>query len=91
MRCYGMTLDDYDRMLAAQGGGCGVCGSAKAYGMGTSFPIDHDQNCCDPGKGCPKCIRGLVCHRCNLRIGWLEWWRKQIELFLLQRPLKEEV
>jgi len=57
---FGMTKDDYDRMLASQGGVCKVCGTDVPGGRGSEFHIDHDHACCPGHKSCGKCIRGLL-------------------------------
>jgi len=55
---FGLTLEDYDRMLADQDGGCAVCGDPP----GTSaLHVDH---CHESGR-----VRGLLCFRCNSAIG----------------------
>lgn len=66
---YGLTLEEFDRMLAKQGGGCAICGRVATT---TRLCVDHDHRCC-PGRkvSCGKCIRGLLCHNCNRAIGWL--------------------
>lgn len=40
--------------------------------------VDHDHKCCK--YGCANCIRGLLCRRCNYKLGqieeeivWVEW------------------
>lgn len=62
-RKYGITAEDYDRMLAAQGGGCAICGKQpeeqKRYGK--YLHVDH---CHETGR-----IRGLLCDQHNLLIG----------------------
>ena len=68
---YKMTLDDYDRMLEQQGGVCAVCSSPQPEGRGR-FHVDHDHLCCPTDKTCGKCIRGLLCSPCNVRLGVLE-------------------
>jgi hypothetical protein len=66
-----MTLEQYDAMAAAQGGGCAICKGAPT-GRWKRFFIDHDHSCC-PGKtSCGKCVRGLICHHCNTGIGHLK-------------------
>lgn len=59
---YGITLEDYDRILAGQDGGCAICGSSEAGGRGNRFHIDH---CHTTGR-----IRGLLCIRCNQGLGY---------------------
>lgn len=59
---YGISLDDYRRKLAEQGGGCAVCGS-KTYSPKCErmLCVDHDH-----GSGM---IRGLLCNACNRGLG----------------------
>jgi hypothetical protein len=60
---YGITLADYDRMLAAQGGCCAICGTdAPTFGKG-HFSVDHDH--------ATGAVRGLLCDNCNTGIGKL--------------------
>lgn len=67
---FGLSLEDYDRMLAEQGGGCAICGTTQAGGRhNTFFPVDHDHACCPGKKSCGKCLRGLLCAKCNLGLG----------------------
>lgn len=50
----GLTIEDYDRMLAAQGGGCAICGTTPKT---RRLDTDHDH--------ATGAVRGLLCHRCN--------------------------
>lgn len=63
-RQYRITREEYDAYLSQP---CGICGAPSKH-------LDHDHSCCSVGKGCPKCIRGGLCHRCNLGVGYLEGW-----------------
>lgn len=69
LRRYGITLLIYNRMLTAQGDGCAICGVTIPVGRGARngrFSIDHDHSCCpDKTRSCGKCVRGLLCSRCN--------------------------
>ncbi len=61
-RLYGMTVADYDRMLASQDGGCAICGTkTRGSKPGCRLAIDHDH---ESGK-----VRGLLCGDCNTAIG----------------------
>jgi hypothetical protein len=59
-RTFGITQAEYEAMLAAQGGGCAVCGEVPEDGK--SFHVDHlgDQ------------VRGILCVRCNNALGQLK-------------------
>lgn len=57
-RKYGMTEDDYDAMLAAQGGCCPICNATLAEVV---VNVDHDH-----GTGR---VRGILCDRCNRTLG----------------------
>jgi hypothetical protein len=60
---YGLTPDDYDRLLTAQGERCAIC---QAYDPGPdrhTFVVDHDH---DTGR-----VRGLLCGPCNMGLGLL--------------------
>jgi hypothetical protein len=54
-RKYGMTIEQYDAMLEAQGGGCSICGRPPREDI--SLHVDHDHS---TGK-----IRGILCFCCN--------------------------
>jgi len=68
---FGITLDDYELMLDAQGGLCAICGTDKSGGKGR-FHIDHNHDCCLGKTSCGKCIRGLLCTRCNVGIAMFQ-------------------
>ena len=67
---YGITVDEFDAILVAQGGGCAICGTTVPGGRG-QFHVDHDHDCCPKARSCGKCIRGLLCGNCNVGIGML--------------------
>lgn len=60
----------FESVLAAQGGGCAICGSAVGSGRWDTLHVDHDHRCCPGDVGnCPGCVRGLLCGNCNLALG----------------------
>ncbi len=56
---YGMTLDDFDRMMTEQDGKCAICNNEQKR-----LHIDH---CHATGR-----VRGLLCTSCNLGLGLLK-------------------
>ncbi len=69
---YGVPIDRYDAMLAAQGGVCAVCRQTETLilsGTLAMLSVDHDHTCCPGKKSCGKCVRGLLCSRCNNVMG----------------------
>jgi hypothetical protein len=61
---YGLLPGEYDELLKVQEGACAGCGRVPGS-RAKRLAIDHDHTCC-PGKtSCGKCVRGLLCHRCN--------------------------
>jgi hypothetical protein len=68
LKRYGVTFEQYDELLAQQGGGCAICGGTTPYGRGR-FHVDHDHTCCPGQYSCGKCVRGLLCGRCNPGLG----------------------
>lgn len=64
---YNLTREEWEGILSFQGNRCGVCGeddSGSVYG----FYVDHDHSCCSGRESCGKCLRGIICHGCNLRV-----------------------
>ena len=61
-RNFGLSPEDYDKMLIAQGGVCKTCGTDKPGGSkGIYFHVDH---CHKTNK-----VRGLLCSSCNSALG----------------------
>jgi recombination endonuclease VII len=70
---HGLSLDDYLGMDAAQLGTCAMpdCDRTEPGGSGR-WHIDHDHDCCPGTYSCGKCVRGLLCMRCNVELGYFE-------------------
>ena len=60
-RTYGWTVEQYYETLAAQGGGCAVCGTTDPGSNKSRFSIDHNHE--------TMATRGLLCHSCNVALG----------------------
>jgi hypothetical protein len=70
-KSFGITREDYDRVLQEQDNVCAIC--KKPDPRGQRLAVDHDHACC-PGwyKNCGKCTRGLLCVNCNSALGYLK-------------------
>lgn len=64
-RDFGITLEQYNEMLAAQGGVCAICKNPETHQRKGvwSLSVDH---CHDTGR-----VRGLLCNNCNRGVGLL--------------------
>ena len=66
---YRITPEQFDVMLDLQDGRCAICRATEPGGRG-EWHIDHDHECCPSNRrSCGKCIRALLCQRCNQGIG----------------------
>ncbi len=67
-RKFGIGIDDYERMLAEQGGGCCIC--RKPPPDNGSLHVDHEHATGE--------VRGLLCVSCNNALGALQ---ENIDIF----------
>lgn len=58
---YGITIEDYDKLLETQSNGCAICGKTPEKN-GRRLYVDHDHE--------TGIIRGLLCRDCNLILGF---------------------
>jgi hypothetical protein len=59
---YNITPEQYDEILASQGGVCAIC--EDVCKTGRRLAVDHDH---ETGR-----VRGLLCANCNIAIGKLQ-------------------
>lgn len=64
MQNYGITEEQYTKMLEAQNGCCAICGTDKPTGKWKVFAVDHNH---ETGQ-----VRELLCNECNRGIGLLK-------------------
>lgn len=62
-RRFGITLDEYNKMLSIQSGKCAIC-NRDASIFKRRLSVDHDHK---TGR-----IRGLLCLNCNIKLGHFE-------------------
>jgi len=72
---YGISVEDYDVLLKTQFGKCAICGAVESTHRYKSLNVDHDHN--------SNKVRGLLCHKCNIRLGSfennLDWLRAALD------------
>ena len=74
---YGITVEQYEAMLAAQDGKCAICAGADSKNPRSPdghWSVDHDH---ETGE-----VRGLLCLRCNNALGWYEEHSEAIAAYL---------
>jgi hypothetical protein len=64
-RTFGLTVDQFEKMRFGQNNRCAVCHEEFVV----TPSVDHDHGCCAKTRSCGKCIRGLLCKRCNAGLG----------------------
>jgi len=60
MRQYGITVEEYEILLAEQNNGCAIC-KAPTGADGKRLAVDHNH---ETGE-----VRGLLCDNCNTGLG----------------------
>jgi hypothetical protein len=59
-KSFGLSVEDYDALLASQGGVCAICGK-HPNDAPKRFHVDHDH--------ATGAVRGILCHTCNQGLG----------------------
>ena len=63
---YRLRQEDWQKMYSEQNGLCKICEIKEASA------VDHDHNCCPGANSCGKCVRSLLCGRCNALLAFVE-------------------
>lgn len=66
-RRHGLSIQQYDEMLVKQAHRCAACKQVLSLDRRTQ--LDHDHSCCNKLPSCGKCVRGILCQRCNMILG----------------------
>ena len=61
---YGISLDEYNEILASQNNECCICGTNDPGGPGSTFTVDHNHK--------TEEVRGLLCSNCNRGLGFFK-------------------
>lgn len=73
-KSYGITMDDYEAILAAQGAKCALCSISAESSPRKRLFVDH---CHETGR-----VRGLLCDGCNKSLGVIEKYRDKLSSML---------
>jgi hypothetical protein len=64
---YGLSADDYVKLLFTQGFACAECHVPFSKDINPEVDHRHDvHEECKGKKSCLACLRGIVCHPCNI-------------------------
>lgn len=66
---YGLSREAIAQMLLRQEYRCAILGEPITA---ETCKVDHDHGCCPGKKTCGRCVRGLLCAGCNIKLGALE-------------------
>ena len=69
-RTYGITIEHYNNLLDQQNNRCAICREEDKSGR--ALAVDHDHSCCPGKKSCGRCVRQLLCLRCNSILGYIK-------------------
>jgi len=61
---YNLSPNEYQNKLDLCGHRCEICQEVIDI-----LCVDHDHKCCPSKKSCGKCLRGLLCKKCNAALG----------------------
>lgn len=66
---YGIEYSDYLEIIKKQGNRCAIC-KISFEDIKKQPHIDHDHSCCSKNaQSCGKCVRGVLCNKCNSILG----------------------
>lgn len=76
------SLDSAWAMRLITADRCEMCSEpfSRSAGGRPNRCVDHRHSCCDKQRTCGRCVRGIVCHRCNRDISGVETFIKSVGL-----------
>lgn len=75
---YNLDKKAFLDLLSSQNGKCAICGIPESE-LPKKLHVDHDHLCCSGNESCGKCVRGLLCSKCNMGVGY---FNDSIELLM---------
>ena len=72
LKKYGLSPVDYNDMFIEQKGCCALCGKHQLKTEG-ALAVDHNHK--------TKKVRGLLCKKCNIGLGYYEWVKNNTTRF----------
>lgn len=82
LRYYNLSQPEFERILYAQQKQCKLCQTELIDGGATNLNVDHDHT---TGK-----VRGLLCHKCNMIVGFIEGKNLSERLEILKRYIEQQ-
>lgn len=86
--CYRFKLGYLELLFASQNGCCKLCKTNLTI---KTCKVDHDHSCCPGTKTCGKCVRGILCNRCNSWLGGYEAVVRNLDIEEVKRYLVSTV
>ena len=82
-KLYGLSAEDYKKMVVAQAGVCALCKKIPPVGKRRALHIDHNHE--------TNTVRALLCHPCNRGLAYVEnlEWLQLAQAYLARQNIKE--
>lgn len=75
---YSISEETYSKILESQNNSCAICKSKNK-----KFYIDHDHKCCPTEISCGRCIRGIICQKCNMFMHYVDEYLEYLDIAVI--------